>query len=157
MPKLDGRNHVSLTVSDLDRSAEWYADVFGFLPLGGVQSPDFRFATLLHPQSFASIALAQPLRAPAGAADQERVGLHHLAYHVPERADLDEWVAHLDAKGIAHSGVQAPEWELGEQVWLRDPDGVQLEIYWVDRDAVVDQLRRLRRERGGLPGAARRG
>ena len=141
MPRLDGSTHVSLTVTDIDRSTQWYGRVFGFVVLGEVTSPEFRFRTLLHERSFASLALAQPLDVRDRAFDEGRVGLHHLAYHVPERADLVDWSRHLDSLEVAHSGVLKPEWELGAQIWLRDPDGIQLEIYWVNRDLVVGRLR----------------
>src|SRR5918997_4968640 len=105
VPRLDGSTRVSLTVTDIDRSTQWYGRVFGFVVLGEVTSPEFRFRTLLHERSFASLALAQPLDVRDRAFDEGRVGLHHLAYHVPERADLVDWSRHLDSLEVAHSGV----------------------------------------------------
>ncbi|HVM40851.1 MAG TPA: VOC family protein [Acidimicrobiia bacterium] len=67
--------------------------------------------------------------------DHRRLGLDHFALHVPERSDLDEWVEHLDALGITHSGVQ--ETPYSDTICFRDPDGIPLELacpkldFWV--------------------------
>lgn len=168
MPKLDGSTHINLTVVDLDRSTEWYTRVFGFVVVNDVAPPDydFRFRTLVHPGSFASVVLGVPTGAAAvdtsaatvnGAGppaeppvgdrfDEHRVGLHHLGYHVPERDDLDAWVRHLDEVGVAHSGITVSQHEAGAQVWLRDPDNIWVEVYWVNRAFFADRLRRRWRE-----------
>lgn len=143
--RLDGNNHINLTVTDLDRSTEWYTQVFQMVVVNDVTPPDsgFRFRTLLHQQSFASVVLGLPLTGGRedDAFDEARVGLHHFAYHVPERADLDLWAAHLDELKVEHSGVTTSEHEAGSQIWLRDPDNIWLELYWVNRDFFVGRLR----------------
>ncbi|MBB6347800.1 VOC family protein [Nonomuraea muscovyensis] len=148
MPRLDGSTHINLTVTDLERSTEWYARVFGFVVVNDVAPPDydFRFRTLVHPQSFASVVLGQPAGAGPDVFDEHRVGLHHLGYHVPERADLDEWAAHLDGIGVEHSGITVSNHEAGAQVWLRDPDNIWIEFYWVNRSFFADRLRQRWRE-----------
>jgi catechol 2,3-dioxygenase-like lactoylglutathione lyase family enzyme len=62
---------------------------------------------------------------------ETRTGLDHVGLHVSERADLDRWVAHLDAQGVPHGGVT----EVNEPfpyavVVFRDPDNIQLEVVW---------------------------
>jgi glyoxylase I family protein len=144
MPRLDGRTHINLTVNDLDRSTDWYCKVFDMVVVNDVSPPEsgYRFRTLLHPGSFASVVLGRPDAGPTEAVfDEARVGLHHLAYHVPERAELDLWAAHLDDLGVTHSGVKVSGHEAGAQVWLRDPDHIWLEFYWVNRDFFADRLR----------------
>jgi glyoxylase I family protein len=181
MPRLEGTTHTNLTVTDLDRSTAWYTRVFGFVVVNDVAPTDydFRFRTLVHPQSFASIVLGVPntpvaVPRPAGPArpyppaggeskasaasaatatphavdvfDEHRVGLHHLGYHVPERADLDVWAAHLDAVGVEHSGITNSNHEAGAQIWIRDPDHIWIEVYWVNRTFFADRLRQRWRE-----------
>ncbi|MEV4824423.1 VOC family protein [Micromonospora sp. NPDC049274] len=161
MPRLDGRNHINLTVVDLERSTAFYCSVFEMVVVNDVTPPEsgFRFRTLLHRASFASVVLGcveDPPETrvdgdrPTGGDrfDERRPGLHHLAYHVPERGDLDEWVAHLDAVGVTHSGITTSKHEAGSQIWLRDPDNIWLEFYWVNRDFFVGRLRQVwRRDR----------
>jgi catechol 2,3-dioxygenase-like lactoylglutathione lyase family enzyme len=159
MPRLNGSTHVNLTVADLDRSTEWYCRVFDMLVVNDVTPPGsgFRFRTLLESRSLASVVLGQPQIAVPGSPDrfdESRVGLHHLAYHVPERDDLDAWAAHLNDVGVPHSGVQISGSEAGVQIWLRDPDNVWLEFYWVNRDFFIDRLRQ--QWRAARAGGARR-
>ncbi|WP_063843155.1 VOC family protein [Sphaerimonospora mesophila] len=144
MPRLDGATHINLTVTDLDISAEWYGRVFEMVQVNDVTPPGsgFRFRTLVHPASFASVVLGRPEEGAAGGTfDERRIGLHHFAYHVPERADLDLWADHLDAVGVGHSGITTSAHEAGSQIWLRDPDDIWLELYWVNRDFFAGRLR----------------
>jgi glyoxylase I family protein len=151
VPNLDGTTHVNLTVSDLDRSTEWYCRVFGFTVVNetAVDDEGFRFRTLLHPQSLASVVLGDCEGADDERFDEWRIGLHHLGYHVPTREDLDAWAAHLDALEIEHSGVREAPHESGSQIWLRDPDNIWLELHWVNREFFIGRLRDRWRARSG--------
>jgi glyoxylase I family protein len=143
MPKLNGENHINLTVSDLDRSARWYCDVFGMVVVNDVTpaGSGFRFRTLVQPGSLASVVLGKADDGDDLPFDERRIGLHHLAFHVPERADLADWACHLDGLGIEHSGVTDSPHEAGTQIWLRDPDHIWLELYWVNRAFFASRLR----------------
>jgi glyoxylase I family protein len=143
-PRLNGSTHVNLTVRDLDASTDWYCRAFGFTVVRDAEpeGSGFTFRTLLHRQSLSSIVLGRShLRPAAEAFDEHRVGLHHLGYHVPERADLQAWAAHLSAQGIEHTGVRELFLEAGYGIWLRDPDGIWLELYWMNADYFFDRLR----------------
>jgi len=148
VPKLDGSTHINLTVTDLDRSTEWYTRVFGFVVVNDVAPPDydFRFRTLVDPRSFGSVVLCVPVPPLPDVFDEHRVGLHHLGFHVPDREDLDEWVGHLDGLGVSHSGITVSNHEAGAQIWLRDPDNIWVEVYWVNRTFFADRLRQRWRE-----------
>jgi glyoxylase I family protein len=158
MPRLNGSTHINLTVRDLDRSTEWYTRALGFVVVRDAHPTEsgFTFRTLVHSQSLASIVLGQVTGdAPdTGAFDERRVGLHHLAYHVPERSDLDEWAARLDEQGVAHSGVKELFLEAGYGIWLRDPDQIWLEFYWVNADFFINALRQRWREKRAARAAA---
>ncbi|MET9266666.1 VOC family protein [Amycolatopsis sp. NPDC004079] len=144
MPALDGNTHINLTVSDLDRSVPWYCEVFGFVSVNDV-SPDgsgFRFCTLVHPASLASVVLGATEDGDTSPFDESRTGLHHLAFHVPDREALTGWAEHLDRAGVARSEITESPFETGVQIWLRDPDNIWLELYWVNRAFFADGLRR---------------
>jgi catechol 2,3-dioxygenase-like lactoylglutathione lyase family enzyme len=171
---MNGNTHVNLTVRDLDTSARWYCRVLGFAAVRDAAPPGsgFRFRTLIHGGSLSSVVLGQVEPGPAepgpaepgphlqvgpaepGGAepardvfDERRIGLHHLAYHVPDRADLEVWAAHLDGERVAHSGVRELYLEAGYGIWLRDPDNIWLELYWLNANFFMDRLRRQRRDR----------
>lgn len=61
--------------------------------------------------------------------DERRAGLDHLAWGVPERADLDRWAHHLDELDVEHSGVIDKSARNYSAIVLRDPDGIQLELF----------------------------
>ena len=74
------------------------------------------------------IGLNQHDGRPDGRFDERRVGLDHVGFEVPERADLDEWQRHLAALDVEHSPFA--DTDVGSALVFRDPDGIQLEIWW---------------------------
>ncbi|KWV31478.1 MULTISPECIES: VOC family protein [Micromonospora] len=148
-PPLNGGTHINLTVRDLDRSTEWYCRALGFTVVRDARPVEsgFTFRTLLHSRALTSIVLGQGDRPVAEPFDERRVGLHHLAFHVPEREDLHTWVAHLDSVGVEHGGVQELFLEAGHGVWLRDPDNIWLELYWLNADYFMQRMREHHRAR----------
>jgi glyoxylase I family protein len=135
--RLSGTNHVNLTVSDLERSTEWYCRVLGLTPVSNHENigpPYFNDNTYrglfdLRTASYVIglIQHAEPLR---GAFDARRVGLDHVGFHVPDRVDLDAWADHLTRQGVTHTGiVEAP---YASVISFRDPDGIALELSAAD-------------------------
>jgi catechol 2,3-dioxygenase len=55
-------------------------------------------------------------------------GLYHFALLVPERRDLARWLAHAARDRIPLVG--ASDHFVGEALYLSDPDGHGIEIYW---------------------------
>jgi catechol 2,3-dioxygenase-like lactoylglutathione lyase family enzyme len=143
MPRLDGNTHINLTVSDLDRSVGWYCGVFGFVCVNDVspEGSSFRFCTLVQPGSLASVVLGVTEGGDTALFDERRIGLHHLAFHVPDQDELMEWARHLDELRVDHSGIIESPFETGVQIWFRDPDNIWLELYWVNRAFFANGLR----------------
>ncbi|HEV2891029.1 MAG TPA: VOC family protein [Frankiaceae bacterium] len=135
--QLVGSNHVNLTVSDLDASTEWYCRVLGLRAVSdhvNIGPPYFTDVTYrglfdLRTASYVVGLIQHPDPVP-GRFDARRPGLDHVGFTVAERADLDDWVARLDAEGVAHSGVvEAP---YASVVSFADPDGIALELFVTD-------------------------
>jgi glyoxylase I family protein len=120
-------NHLRLTVSDLERSKEFYSAVLGFqivaeLPTGVVLSNG---GTILQ------IGLA-PIAGRASSGDrfdENRIGLDHVAFSVAGKQVLDHAVSLLDRRKVPHGEVSdlGPGFGLYE-LCLRDPDNIQLEL-----------------------------
>jgi glyoxylase I family protein len=158
MPRLNGSTHINLTVRNLVVSSEWYCRVLGFVVVREAvpEESGFTFHTLVHSGSLASVVLGQANEPDLSPFDERRVGLHHLAFHVPDRDDLAEWARHLDRAGVSHSGVKELFLEAGYGLWLRDPDGIWLELYWMNADFFMDRLRqqwRAKRRAAAVAGA----
>ena len=55
-------------------------------------------------------------------------GLYHVAFLYPTRRDLAKVLKQLQAKGVSLDG--AADHGVSEALYLRDPDGNGVELYW---------------------------
>jgi glyoxylase I family protein len=126
---LKGMTHISLSVTDLDRSLAFYRDTLGLPvllePFEG-QVFDGREVMLLVGRT--ALCLQEHVRHAARRFDPTQCGLDHLAFAVDSLAELRERAESLTAAGVENSGVK-PLAGFGEFIELRDPDGIQLELH----------------------------
>ncbi len=127
MPKIKGISHIELTVSDSARAAEWWQEVMGFTLVHHFHGQGFEGRNLIHPSGIGVAVMTHDGTAEAGAFDERRVGLDHLSFEVSDRDELEQWTAHLSAKGVPNTGII--DAEFGPTVVLRDPDNMQLEFF----------------------------
>lgn len=130
MPTITGFSHAALTITDLDRSLEWYQRVLGMTPVMSGDDEQHRFRLLAHPGSGTLVGLHEYADNSTGAFSERRTGLDHLAFAVPSRDELEAWVQAFDGFGdVSHEGItDAP---YGSILVFRDPDGVQLEMAYL--------------------------
>jgi glyoxylase I family protein len=129
-PAMNGFGHIDLTVSDGERSAQWWEEVMGFQLIATSEKPGFKVRSMNLPKSYFTVSLVTHENLVTDKFDERAVGLDHLAMRVPDRAALEAWAKHLDDLGIEHSGVQ--EENGGPLIVLRDPDNIQLELWAFD-------------------------
>jgi glyoxylase I family protein len=127
-PAVRGLSHIGLTVTDVDRSAEWYKRVLG---LGdsvvSMREASFAFELFGVADTF-GLGIASNAATPDGDRFSEfRCGLDHLAFGCADRAEVDSWAAHLDEIGVEHSPIQDAPY--GRVLVFRDPDNIQLELF----------------------------
>lgn len=129
-------HHLRLTVTDVNRSRQFYTGLLGFQvavesPPPGDPSAAEVFKILFGGVVMVRGSLLLGLRpmAPAGDRfDADRVGLDHLSFSVASRDDLDEAVRLLDENGVAHGEITSlPSFGI-DVLPFEDPDGVQLEL-----------------------------
>lgn len=123
-----GASHVALSVSDLERSLEWYRKVFGAEVLLDEPGDHRHAAVLALPGTELLIGLGQFFDRADSAFDPARTGLDHFAFAVATRDELDEWADHLDSLGIEHSDPMAVP--PGAILNFKDPDGIALAFMW---------------------------
>ncbi len=134
-PRLSGVDHVGLSVTDLDRSIAFYCDELGALlsvpPFDGYRGFSGRMAIVL--LGLTVLDLYEHAANLGETFQPSRTGLDHLALACESRAEVDAWARWLDLRGIAHSEVRDPS-GFGAQFDFVDPDGLQIEISFLDRD-----------------------
>lgn len=126
MPGIAGISHLSLSVSNAQASARWYADVLGFGERVSMEGDGFIRRVCMH-ESGLVIGLQQHDANDAAPFDPTRAGLDHLSFAVPDRATLEAWSDHLAAHGVKHSPIA--DTGQGFALSFRDPDNIQLELF----------------------------
>jgi glyoxylase I family protein len=124
--------HVRLTVTDIERSRQFYESVFGWPVL--IESPDnadaatrealsFLFGGVIYDLGGTLVGL-RPVASDSF--HEDRCGLDHLAFRVASRAQLDDAAAHLDGLGVDREPIK----DIGPSYILefRDPDNIALEL-----------------------------
>lgn len=117
--------HVRLQVADLDRSLDYYQNVLGFR----IVSRTLAGASLAALGDDTPVIQLIERRGAAPVPHQGRLGLYHFAILVPDRAALGRFVGHLAEIGARAGGS---DHLVSEALYLRDPDGLGIEVY-VDR------------------------
>jgi catechol 2,3-dioxygenase-like lactoylglutathione lyase family enzyme len=134
-PRLDGIHHVKLPVSDLERSADWYASRLGFRrQLEFVEGGVLMGVTMVHPNGGPMLGLRlDPDRAAAAA------GFDYFAIGVSDEATLRALAERLTGFGEPHAGVHFASigWILP---MLRDPDGHEVRFYTTDHHTDYDDV-----------------
>jgi glyoxylase I family protein len=129
---LVGVHHLGLTVTDVERSARWYADVLGFHELGRLGTPgdERRKVFLRHDGISVRVGLVEHARGCDVSFDETRPGLDHLSFAVPDRSALERWCRRLDKHGVTYTPVaDARSIPDAVVVVFRDPDNIQLELF----------------------------
>jgi catechol 2,3-dioxygenase len=111
---------VCLTVADLAGSIEYYERAVG-LRLHGRAGKRARMGT-------GSEDLLLLVEQPGARPVRGHCGLYHFALLLPQRADLAGWLAHAAREQIPLVGMS--DHFVSEAIYLTDPDGHGIEIYW---------------------------
>lgn len=117
--------HVHLKVSDLQRSLDFYCGLLGFeiTTRYGADAVFISSGGYHH-----HIGLNTWHSKGAGKAEQNAVGLYHTAILYPTRKDLAEILRRIRDAGYNLTG--AADHGVSEALYLDDPDGNGVELYW---------------------------
>jgi catechol 2,3-dioxygenase len=117
--------HVHLKVSDLDRSLDFYGGVLGFeLQQRMGNEAAFISAGGYHHH----IGLNTWTSAGGSPPPPGTTGLFHFAIRYPTRRALAEALRRLGEAGVPLGG--ASDHGVSEALYLNDPDGIGIELYW---------------------------
>ncbi len=122
-----GIHHLVLTVSDVERSTDFYTTHLGFQvavefePRIGLSNGNLLLILTPPPDPDKAI--------PADRFNENRIGLDHVSLGVASKAALEEAAAYFDQQGIVRGEIK----DLGSGfaiyvMAVRDPDNIQLEL-----------------------------
>ena len=117
--------HVHLKVADLDRAVAFYRDVLGFeiTQRYGRQAAFLSAGGYHHHIGLNTWESEGGTPPPPGT-----TGLYHVAVVYPTRAELADALRRILKAGIPLEG--ASDHGVSEALYLRDPDGNGVELYW---------------------------
>lgn len=117
--------HVHLKVADLDRALGFWRDVLGFEETQryGRQAAFLSAGGYHHHIALNTWESAGGSPPPPGS-----TGLYHVAILYPTRAKLAGALLRVERAGIVLDG--ASDHGVSEALYLRDPDGNGVELYW---------------------------
>ena len=124
--------HVRLTVTDIERSRQFYESVFGWpvlleVPENADESArnqlSFLFGGVIYDLGGTLLGL-RPVATDRF--HEDRCGLDHIAFRLSSKAELEAAAAHLDEVGVSHEPIK----DIGPSYILefRDPDNIALEL-----------------------------
>ena len=124
--------HVRLTVTDIERSRQFYESVFDWpvlleVPENADEATRNQLSFLYGGVIYDLGGMLLGLRPVATDRFHEnRCGLDHIAFRLGSKAELDAAAAHLDEVGVQHQPVK----DIGPSYILefRDPDNIALEL-----------------------------
>jgi glyoxylase I family protein len=121
-----GVHHMALICSDVEQTVRFYQDVLGFPLIELMENRDYPGSShlffdigndnLLAFFDFPGLGLEPAIEALGG--------IQHIAISVYPEA-FEQIKANLDAKGVPYLG---PDRGITNSVYLRDPDGIQIEL-----------------------------
>jgi glyoxylase I family protein len=125
-PPITGVHHFSLTVTDLERSVDWYADLFALVRIMDEPHAGGRAIVLMQPQAGLFIGLHAHVANEREPFAETRTGLDHISFGVSSREALVAWQQRLAERSIVHSPIKDVSY--GSVLVFRDPDNIQLEF-----------------------------
>lgn len=131
-----GIHHLRLTVTDLERSRQFYTNLLGFQIAAESPPPGDPSAAETFKILFGGVVMIRgnlllglrPMAPSADRFDPDRVGLDHLSFSVSSRNDLDQALRLFEEHGVTHGEITSlPSFGI-DVLPFEDPDGVQLEL-----------------------------
>ena len=122
MFKIEALDHVALSVRDVERSAQWYAEVLGFKRL---HEDKWNGIPVFVGNGDAAIALF-PAREEVGSMSPDRAAVRTL--HFAFRADRENFLRAQDELKKRAITFDFQNHEISHSIYFRDPDGHQIEI-----------------------------
>jgi glyoxylase I family protein len=127
MTQVLGYHHLSLSVTDLGKSTEWYQQVLGLDVAAEIEGTGFRRTRLRARSSGVTLTLTSHDQHSDEPFNERRAGMDHVAFDVGAVRDVEALKARYAELGVQHSEIN----QRGDSavITLRDPDNIQIEVF----------------------------
>jgi glyoxylase I family protein len=122
-----GIHHLTLSVTDVERSAAWYLELLGPADVIRREGPGWVRVRMAWPTGIVIGVTRHEVTGDADRFDHSRVGLDHVGLACRTEADVRDWAARLQQLGVEHGPVEDVPY--GWAVTARDPDNIPVEFY----------------------------
>ncbi|MDO9485451.1 MAG: VOC family protein [Actinomycetota bacterium] len=127
LPEVEALHHLTLSVTDVEASAQWYQALMGESIVVTRETPTWSRTRLQWPNGIIIVFTKHQGTDASDCFDHNRVGLDHIGLSCPSEAAVRAWAARLDALNFAHGPVEDVDY--GWAVTARDPDGIAVEFF----------------------------
>ena len=123
--------YVSLNVSDIDRSLDFYEKVLGFKKVDRPSNERALLSVDGHPSYLVEVLQTKEEAAgyKASMSETRRAGLYHFAILLPERKYLADMLQDLSDRRSEIRFDGLADHLVSESIYIRDPDNIGIEIY----------------------------
>lgn len=126
MPSTQGVGHIMLTVTDVQRSADFYNRLLDGETAVMTDDETGPLAVSVGPTLTVGFRTHQTTD-EKDEFDPARVGLDHLGFQVQSRSELEDWRQRLEEQGVLHSPIV--EDQFGIHLNAKDPDNIAIEFF----------------------------
>lgn len=120
-------HHLTISVTDADRSAAWYQGLLGPASVIERTGEGWRRVRMQWPDGLVIGATEHDATAAGDRFDHTRVGLDHVGLDAGTREEVERMASRMDELGIEHGPIEDAPY--GWAVTARDPDGIAVECY----------------------------
>jgi glyoxylase I family protein len=128
MSEVLGYHHLSLSVTDLGKSTEWYQQVLGLDVAAEIEGDGFRRTRLRAAGSGVTLTLTSHDQESGVPFSERRAGMDHVAFQVGGVQAVEALKSRFEELGVTHSEVKSTTTGTA-MITLRDPDNIQIEVF----------------------------
>jgi catechol 2,3-dioxygenase-like lactoylglutathione lyase family enzyme len=127
VPDLPHLHHLTLTVTDPQRSAQFYQRLFGPGEVVHRTGPGWTRVRVQWPGGL-MMGFTRHDDQDAAEFDHRRIGLDHAGFGCRDEDQVRAWASRLDELGVPRGPVEDAPYAV--VVTGRDPDAIPVEFYW---------------------------
>lgn len=120
-------HHLTLSVTDAQRSADWYRSLLGEATIIEREAPGWKRTRMQWPSGLVIGLTQHSSTSTTDVFDYSRVGLDHIGLGCASEVEVRQWAAHMDSVDITHGPIEDVPY--GWAVTAKDPDGIAVEFF----------------------------